>query len=185
MPHRPAVESPTYRHATVADVDAVARLHADSWRRHYRGAYPDAFLDGPVFADRLAMWTAQLTPPTPDEFTIVADLDGAVVGFARTILYADPAWGALLDNLHVVHDRKGQGIGTRLVAETARTVIARAPTSGLYLKVLEQNTAAQAFYDARRGTRVATGTTQARGGEGTLTVFTYAWPDPSVLLASD
>jgi hypothetical protein len=27
-------------------------LHADSWRRHYRGAYADAFLDGDVLADR-------------------------------------------------------------------------------------------------------------------------------------
>ena len=42
-----------------SDAAAIAALHADSWRRHYRGAYSDAFLDGDVHADRLAVWTEQ------------------------------------------------------------------------------------------------------------------------------
>ena len=33
------------------------RLHADSWRRHYRGAFSDAFLDGDVAGYLLAEWT--------------------------------------------------------------------------------------------------------------------------------
>ncbi len=33
-----------FRLASPADAKAVADLHADSWRRHYRGAYSDAFL---------------------------------------------------------------------------------------------------------------------------------------------
>jgi ribosomal protein S18 acetylase RimI-like enzyme len=31
-----------YRQAAASDVVAIARLHADSWRRHYRGAYLDS-----------------------------------------------------------------------------------------------------------------------------------------------
>jgi hypothetical protein len=45
-----------FRHAAPDDVAAIARLHAQSWRGHYRGAYSDAFLDGEAFADRLAVW---------------------------------------------------------------------------------------------------------------------------------
>jgi hypothetical protein len=32
------------RTATSADAVAVAALHADSWRRHYRGVYRDEYL---------------------------------------------------------------------------------------------------------------------------------------------
>ncbi len=49
------VERVVFRFADGRDIKAVAALHADSWRRHYRGAYPDAFLDGDVFADRMVI----------------------------------------------------------------------------------------------------------------------------------
>src|SRR5207247_1295786 len=108
----------------------------------------DSFLDGEVFADRLAVWTERLMKPHPGRFTIVAEHGGTVVGFAHTVVDDDPDWGALLDNLHVSNVLKGSGIGSRLMAETARNLVRSTPHSGLYLWVLEQNTAAQAFYAA-------------------------------------
>ena len=57
---------------------AIAGLHADSWKRHYRGAYLDSFLDGDVIADRMADWTDRLSRPGPDRYTVVADLGRAV-----------------------------------------------------------------------------------------------------------
>jgi GNAT superfamily N-acetyltransferase len=170
-----------YRQATARDIEAIAGLHADSWRRHYRGAYSDAFLDGDVFADRLAVWTDRLTPPRSGQCTIVAERDGCVVGFAHTVLDDDSTWGALLDNLHVVHDLKGHGVGTRLMAETARAVIGLRPSVGLYLWVLEGNRAAQAFYEARGGTCVGRGVAQPAGG-GSVATLRYAWPVHSLLL---
>jgi ribosomal protein S18 acetylase RimI-like enzyme len=171
-----------YRAATADDVDAIAGLHADSWRRNYRGAYLDAFLDGDVVSDRVAVWTDRLTNPRSNQITIVAELDGAVIGFAHTILDDDPTWGALLDNLHAMHDRKRQGIGTRLMAETARALLERRPSTGLYLWVLEQNTAAQAFYDARGGRPVGREIRGPFPGGGTAPALRYAWPDPSKLI---
>ncbi len=41
------------RHAGPEDAEQVAALHADSWRRHYRGAYADSYLDGDVVAERM------------------------------------------------------------------------------------------------------------------------------------
>jgi len=38
-----------FHEATERNIDAVAALHAESWRRNYRGAYSDDFLDGEVF----------------------------------------------------------------------------------------------------------------------------------------
>ena len=107
---------------------AIAHLHADSWRRNYRGAFSDAYLDGDLVAERLSVWSDRLRPPHAGTFTIVAEHPDPgtaharcqpVVGLAHTILGDDPAWGALLDNLHVSHAQQGRGIGTRLMAETA------------------------------------------------------------------
>jgi ribosomal protein S18 acetylase RimI-like enzyme len=170
------------REATAGDVEAIAGLHADSWRRNYRGAYLDTFLDGDVLTDRVAVWTDRLTHPRSNQITIVAELDGAVLGFAHTVLDDDPTWGALLDNLHAAHDRKRQGIGTRLMADTARALIQRRPSTGLYLWVLEQNKAAQAFYDARGGAAVGREIRGPFPGGGTAPALRYAWPDPSKLI---
>lgn len=174
-----------YREATADDAAAIAGLHADSWRRHYRGAFLDSYLDGDVVADRMAEWTGRLSRAALDRYTLVADLDGGVVGFAHTILDADPVWGAFLDNLHVRHDLKRLGIGARLLAGTAQAVSRRRPSSGLYLWVLEQNTAAQAFYHSQGGRRVERELAGPFPGGGHAFSFRYAWPDTSGLIEHD
>jgi GNAT superfamily N-acetyltransferase len=172
------------RAATERDVAAVAALHADSWRRHYRGAFSDAYLDGDVFADRRSVWSQRLTAPDPTHDTIVAVGGGEIVGLAHTILDDDPEWGALLDNLHVAHHVQGTGIGTRLMARSAAAVLGRGQGTGLYLWVLEGNAAARAFYDARGGRMVDREVTEPPGGGAPIVGLRYVWPDPSVLLAA-
>ncbi|MGA3146065.1 MAG: GNAT family N-acetyltransferase [Acidimicrobiales bacterium] len=139
------------RGATFGDAEQIAALHADSWRRNYRGAYPDAFLDGEVFDDRRDVWSTRLTRPDPNHRTVVADLGGDIVGFVHTNLDDDPAWGALLDNLHVTHALKRRGLGTLLLAASARAVVDHAPMGRLHLWVLERNANARSFYDERGG----------------------------------
>ncbi|HUY65076.1 MAG TPA: GNAT family N-acetyltransferase [Acidimicrobiales bacterium] len=170
------------RPARAADAEAVAELHAESWRRHYRGAYLDSYLDGDVVADRRAVWSERLAEPDADRCTLVAVDDGEVVGFAHLVFDADPTWGSLLDNLHATFLRKRSGIGTRLVSEVARAVIERSPASGLHLWVLEQNTAAQAFYSARWGTCVERAMRGPFPGGGHAQALRFAWPDPTVLV---
>jgi predicted N-acetyltransferase YhbS len=167
-----------YRPALASDAGAVAALHADSWRRHYRGAYSDAFLDGDVEADRLAMWTRRLREPDRPSLTIVAEDRGGVVAFAHTVFEADPHWGSLLDNLHVVFGEKRRGIGSRLLALTAQAVLER--DTGLYVWVLEQNVAAQAFYAACGGECVGRQAVEPPGGipgrlHGSPVGLRYAW----------
>jgi ribosomal protein S18 acetylase RimI-like enzyme len=169
-----------YRGATADDIGPIASLHADSWRRNYRGSFSDAFLDGDVFADRLAEWSERLTAPHPDHHTVVA-VDGEVVGLVHTVLWHDPAWGALLDNLHVAHGLQRGGVGTGLMARSAAAVLARRPVTGLYLWVLEANTAAQAFYAARGGTCEGSEWSEAPGG-GAVLGLRYVWRDPTALL---
>lgn len=139
------------RRAGPADVEAIARLHAESWRAHYRGAYSEDFLDGDLLAERLSAWTAALADPA--RLTILAGAP-ELVGFASVIADAHPVWGSLLDNLHVALERKRGGLGSRLLAAAATELTAARVAGGLYLWVLEQNHDAQAFYRAR-GARYA------------------------------
>lgn len=176
-----------FRAAGRGDAHAVAALHADSWRRHYRGAYADAFLDNGVAEYLVPLWTERLATPDPRSRTILAERDGVLVGLAHTILAEDPAWGAFLDNLHVAHGLKRHGIGTRLLALTGRAVLDWSPSEGLYLWVLEQNSAARAFYAARGGACVERADVPPPGGDparlnGTPAGLRYAWRDLSTLL---
>jgi GNAT superfamily N-acetyltransferase len=177
-----------FRLAGPPDARAIAALHADSWRRHYRGAYSDAFLDGDVAADRLAVWTDRLGRRDPGSCTILAEDESGLIGFAHTVFDENPTWGALLDNIHVVHPHQRHGVGSGLLAQTAKAVAGRAQQTGLYLWVLEQNVDAQAFYEARRAQRVERAQAVPPGGvpgrlNGSPHKLRYAWDDPSVLEA--
>jgi len=172
------------RQATAQDVAAIAALHADSWRRHYRGAFSDAYLDGDIVRDRQVVWTERLTAPAADQLTVVADRSGDVVGFVHLILDADPEWGALLDNLHVSHRLQRAGIGRHLLSEAARHLtLSRPADSRLYLWVLTQNTAALAFYAACGGTTVETTLNGPFPDGGWAHCHRVAWPDAAALAA--
>jgi ribosomal protein S18 acetylase RimI-like enzyme len=194
----PAQDQLRFRAAERGDAAAIAALHAASWRRHYRGAFSDAFLDGEVAGFLLDTWTTRLAAPDPLARTILAELrrsgdgdgDRALVGMAHTVLDDDSTWGALLDNLHVAHGLKRHGLGTRLLSLTARAVIAARPGSGLYLWVFEQNDNARAFYEARGGTFVESRDVRPPADDparlnGRPKGLRYAWPDPARLLKTD
>ena len=170
--------------AGAEDAAAVAELHGDSWRRHYRGAYADTFLDDESPEYLGAMWAKRLSDRAGTR-TTVAEYDGQLVGLAHVVYQADPKYGALVDNLHVRAPLKRQGIGTKLLALAAEHV----RDTGIFLWVLEQNTAAQAFYEARGGIRGDRKEVSPPGGQphrlnGTPAAFRYYWPDPATLTAS-
>jgi ribosomal protein S18 acetylase RimI-like enzyme len=173
--------SPRFRAAGPGDAEKVALLHADSWRRHYRGAFADAFLDGDVVTDRRAEWTARLAAPSGSA-TILAEDPAGTAGFVHVMFDTDDRWGSLIDNLHVSHDRQRGGIGSALVARAAAAVASHAARKSMYLWVLEQNTAAQDFYRATGGTQVDRAPVPSPGGvpgrlEGAPRMLRFVWPD--------
>jgi ribosomal protein S18 acetylase RimI-like enzyme len=175
------------RVATSVDVDAIAALHADSWRRFYRGAYADSFLDGDVVADRQAVWSQRLAAQQPDTATIVAETEAGFAGFVHVILDIDERWGSLIDNLHVRHTGQRNGVGSALITRAAQAVVDRGATDSMYLWVLEQNTAAQAFYRANGGRPAGRKPVAQPGGipgrlNGRPMSFRYVWPDARDLL---
>jgi GNAT superfamily N-acetyltransferase len=166
------------RLASPDDANRVANLHADSWRRHYRGAYSDAYLDGDVYSDRLALWLERLARPDGKAFTVVAMDQDELLGFAHTIPAHDATYGALLDNLHVTSDRMRRGLGGTLMRETAAVLKRRNISTGLYLWVLEQNLNAQAFYVAQGGECMGREILGPFPGGGKAPALRYYWANP-------
>lgn len=177
-----------FRAAVAEDAEAVAQLHADSWRRHYRGAYADAFLDGDVVANRRAVWSSRLAAPAAAA-TVLAEDDAGLLGFVHVVFDADDVWGSLVDNLHVTNARRRTGVGGALLVRAAEAAGERAGGRAVYLWVLEQNKAAQQFYRAFGGSCVEAAPVPSPGGvpgrlNGSPKALRMAWSDASLVARS-
>lgn len=170
------------REATSTDATAIAAIHTDSWRVAYRGALDDAYLDGDVVHDRMRVWSERLSAAAPNQRVIVAEEGDHVVGFACAYGRDDDSWGTLLDNIHVRRERHGQGTGKRLLADVAAWCGTTYPDAGLYLWVVEQNRAAQRFYQRLGATDRGDGLWIAPGGPEVKT-RRYAWSRDELAVA--
>lgn len=170
------------RNALESDAGAIARLHAASWRTAYRGALSDAYLDGPIEAERAAVWQARLARPADNQYLVVAESGGRIVGFACAYGGHDPQWGVFVDNLHVQPDLKRQGIGAQLMGSVAAWAGKACPGQGLYLWVLASNLPAQRFY-ARIGGEDAGRDTWTPPDGSALPKIRYAWRSAAALAA--
>jgi hypothetical protein len=69
-----------------------------------------------------------------------------------------------------------------LLSQAAAGLLEHRPSGPIYLWVLDQNTAAQSFYDARGGTRVESRLRGPFPGGGMAFGHRYFWPDASELV---
>jgi GNAT superfamily N-acetyltransferase len=167
----------TIRAAELADANAVAQLHAYSWQTAYRGILRDDFLEGPLHENRRVLWHSRLSEfNRADQFVLVDEHEGQIRGFACAFLDADPEWGCLLDNLHVVPELKGRGLGRQLMREVAERVLHSKSTRRLHLWAYEQNLAACHFYE-RLGGVITTRHAEAALDGTQVNAVRYCWSD--------
>ncbi len=137
------------RPITDADIDAVAEVHVRAWQAGYAGIVPAdylAALDPAVFAQRRRVYARH-----PGARTLVAELDGTLIGFAAVGPdRADPRVGELYA-VYVDPDSWGAGAGRRLI-EAAKIVLTEAGFPAMRLWVLTGNHRARRFYE-RAGLR--------------------------------
>ena len=168
------------RNATAVDAEGIARLHAESWRRTYRGMMRDEFLDGDLVQERLSVWRERLPSPAPNQLVVVAEGRDELQGFVCVFGDDDARWGSLIDNLHVRHDVQTKGIGRQLMREAAAWAVVNYPQCGLYLWVMQANDNAQRFYERLGGTNQGA-QVHENAERGAAHSFRYAWPDARAL----
>lgn len=135
------------RPATPADVDAIARVHVDTWRHAYRGQLPDAALDTLDVGPRQAMWQRILTTADHPARVFVAVDAATIVGFSACgPQRGDDALGELYA-LYVTPTAQGRGHGRQLLDAAEADLAARGYTEAV-LWVLATNTPTIEFYEA-------------------------------------
>jgi GNAT superfamily N-acetyltransferase len=126
------------RPAEPADAMAVARVHVCSWQAAYRGLLPREYLDTLRPEDRASRYDFATTDPaTP--YTLVAQADGEIVGFATTCA------GGELCALYVAPQFWGKGFGAALIS-AARARLLELGFKTAHLWLLEGNQRAAHFY---------------------------------------
>lgn len=172
-----------YRPAKPSDAEAIAYLHVRSWRENYRGAFHDAFLDGDLPEERLRVWSERLEHP-PDNQLVQLAVDGtSLVGFVCAHGAHDPQWGSFVDNLHVAHGFKRNGIGSALMRQAGAWLASVYPELGVYLLVLEVNASARRFYERLGAQNAGVSTMETHGG-AVVRSCRYTWRRAELLSAA-
>jgi ribosomal protein S18 acetylase RimI-like enzyme len=169
----------TIRPARAGEADAVADLHAVSWRSAYRGILPDETLGPDLVPRRRAFWQQAFTREDWNAILVAEDA-GALIGFIAVSSDPDGAYDAFVQSLHVHPERKRGGIGRALLGAAA-TVIAAAGRRSVYLWVYDGNVPARDFYFALGGTAAEAKSHEIAGQQ--IPELRMVWPDAAALAA--
>jgi GNAT superfamily N-acetyltransferase len=134
------------RAANSQDAMDVARVHVRSWQAAYRGLLPAEYLDALKPEDRASRYVFE-NPDTTKPWTIVAEDNGFIAGFATTAPArdADAEGCGELYALYVDPDYWSRGIGADLM-KAARARLAELGFKQAILWVMKGNARAERFY---------------------------------------
>ena len=134
------------REATVADAEAIARVHVDCWREAYAKILPAEYLNTLSWEKRAEHWHKMFQEEQTPWRVLVAEEEGNIKGFVSI----GPARksnfdiGGELYALYTLKQIQGRGVGKKLF-EKARNSLALSGIMGMYLWVFKDNPAL-AFY---------------------------------------
>lgn len=125
---------PELRPAVAADADAVADLWSAGWRDAHEGRVPQALVEV-----RTAESFRRRARDRVED-TVVATLDGTVVGFVMVA-------GDEVDQVYVAREQRGTGVAGALLS-AAEDAVRRAGHDAAWLAVVAGNQRARRFYEA-------------------------------------
>lgn len=145
------------RPADIDDAHAIGTIIVRSWQHAYSGILPADGLANLSIEERQQQWAGWLQAETNPMHTLVADIDGKVVGFSSwgpssDDDEADDPTIMMLYSIYLLPDSKNKGIGAALLEAAEVEMIANGANIGS-LHVLEQNTPTREFYE-RNGWRL-------------------------------
>ena len=151
------------REATTADVEAIARIHVDSWRAAYRDIIPPEIIEGRTLEQRIRQWQGIIDAAGSNgSWVQVALVAGEVIGFVSSKSSGDPDSDGAgeVSAIYVAPRHWRGGAGTALL-HSALGALRGAGFREATLWVVEDNVRARAFYE-RQGW-APDGTGQALG----------------------
>lgn len=101
------------RKVTDSDIELIADLHVENWKKTYRGLLPNKFLDNLKVSDELQDWKEY--PKKEGHMIFVAYEDEKFLGFSACKEDDEIKHCLYLDSLHVSEASRGKGIGTKLL----------------------------------------------------------------------
>lgn len=144
--------TPTIRHATLDDAQAIAELHVRAWQWAYQGLMPAdylASLDG-MIPERIERRISQLRDLPPHVRWWLAELDGQLLGFAMTGPSRDSDVTPETVEVYAIYlaqEAAGKGVGRALFAHAVDDLRQRGFNQAT-LWVLDTNQRARRFYEA-------------------------------------
>jgi GNAT superfamily N-acetyltransferase len=161
------------REATLADAEAIARAHTDSWQTSYRGILPDTVLDRIDVGQRVETRRRILRDRSVFQLVAYDITHGDIVGFCdagparRRVALAGELYA-----IYLVHHAKRHGLGTELFERVQGWMVANQMRS-MIVWVLDNNDHARRFYEAMGG-RPATRLQSSVGGFPVVELA-YVW----------
>lgn len=162
------------RIASRSDVHTIATIHAMSWRHNYQGSLSAAYLADIAPKDRADIWHNRLSEPKANQYVLLAEMEGEIMGFACAYLNENPTWGTYLDNLHVRRDVQSKGIGKALLLGVVAASYRQDAESGMCLIVNQTNEKAQSFYQSLGARNAENGVWNAPDGS-VIPTYWYVW----------
>lgn len=158
------------REAVIEDVEAIARVHVDSWRTTYKGIVPENYLKQLSYEQRAENWRRGVGR---NALYVAEDVSGKIIGFATGGKERTGKYGVdgELYAIYLLQEAQGQGIGKALTIKIAQSLNKQGFTSML-VWVLELNPSKK-FYEALGGKALAE-TMIEIGGED-LKEIAYYW----------
>jgi GNAT superfamily N-acetyltransferase len=159
------------REAREADVQALARLHVQTFNETHRGGRPG----GPTYELRERQWRESFERQDVSWFSyVVEDDEGELVGFAKGTPHDGgvPGYQGELNKIYLLKRVQRQGLGRLLLDAVARRFIERGVTSMLLFG--DAASPSNGFYEAFGAERLYGPGGEFNGG--------YGWRDLNTLV---
>ncbi len=175
--------SVTIRPATLEDAAGLGIVQLDSWHTT-DGAHikPQSWWAQFSYPQRAEAWRTLLTSDRP-VLVLTAEIEGDVIGFAWCERNSGEftTFEAELSAIHLLPSVRGQGVGRKLMRETARN-LDNLGFHSLLLWTGLLNKRAQAFYQKLNGTLLGEKSTNL--GDFSFAEVAYGWSDLELLVTA-
>jgi len=164
----------------VDDAAAIERVRTDTWRDAYRGLMPDSLLEGLDYDATRRRAVMSVLPQ--EQFVLVAEDDGAVVGFCIGGPSRSPEerFRGEVYAIYVLPQHHGRGLGRAMLRAAAKELIDRGFPS-MIIWVLRGNAPSRLFYERMGGKYVRDEERELQGVR--ITESGYGWDDVGPLAA--